>query len=679
MERIERTTADITQENIERLAELFPSVATEVADAEGKPQKAIDFDALRELLGDVAEGQRERYQFTWPGKREAKSLARTPCDKTMRPERDRSVNWDTTENLYIEGDNLEALKLMRETYAGKIKLIYIDPPYNTGHDFIYDDNFAQSRAEYDSESGDFDEQGGRLVANLEGNGRFHSDWCSMMYPRLLLARDLLSSDGAIFISIDDNESKNLRAICDEVFGAGCFAGDIAWQRTYSPRNDSLGIPSEVEHILVFSKQPSWTPGRLPRTADMDDRYDIPDNDPTPWSSGDAAAPGASNHHGMVYAIQHPITGVLLYPSNGRHWTFGQPQMLEIMSEWADYELRQIDDADRRAQICGCSADAIEDVQAIMLKDASERTFEQSKARYAKGNWPRLYFTSNGNGGIRCKRYLNAVEGKLPTNLWPYAEVGHSDEAKKGLKKLFDGVAPFDTPKPVRLMDRILQIAGDENCTVLDFFSGSASMGHAVIAKNAEDGGSRKFILVQLPEETTGAYSNLCNVGEERIRRAGTSIADEIKNENMQPRLDGDQKRIPDIGFRVLRIDSSNFRDTFAEPGNQNQATLYDFIDNLKDDRTPEDLLFQVLPTFRIPYSAHIDVFEIDGVKCFNVNDGQLIACFDTEVGTNVIEKIAQERPIYAVFRDASLADDSAAANFEELFKTYSPDTIRRVI
>lgn len=354
-------------------------------------------------------------------------------------------------------------------------------------------------------------------------------------------------------------------------------------------------------------------------------------------------------------------------------------MLEIMSEWAEYELRQIDDGDRRAQICGCSADVIEDVQAIMLKDASERTYEQAKARYAEGNWPRLYFTSNGNGGIRCKRYLNAVEGKLPTNLWPYAEVGHSDEAKKGLKKLFDGVAPFDTPKPVRLMDRILQIAGDENCTVLDFFSGSASMAHAVIAKNAEDGGSRRFILVQIPEKATGEYSNLCEIGEERIRRAGAKVVAEAEQANSQLKIGEDPRPIPDVGFRVLRIDSSNFRDTFMEPGAQSQASLFDLVDNLKEDRTPEDLLFQVLPSFRIPYSARIEEFDVDGATCFNVNDGQLVACFDTEVGTNVIERIAQMRPIYAVFRDASLADDSAAANFEELFRTYSPDTVRRVI
>ena len=679
MEKINPATTDITQENIERLIELFPSVATETRDEEGNAHRSVDLDALLELIGDVAEGQRERYQFTWPGKRAAKEEARRIIDKTLRPERERSVNWDDTQNLYIEGDNLDALKILRSTYAGKIKLIYIDPPYNTGHDFIYDDDFAQTRAEYDTESGDFDEEGGRLVANLEGNGRFHSDWCSMMYPRLLLARDLLSSDGAIFISIDDNESKNLRAICDEVFGAGCFAGDIAWQRTYSPRNDSLGIPSEVEHILVFSKQPGWTPGRLPRTAEMDGRYDTPDNDPTPWSSGDAAAPGAATHHGMVYAIQHPITGELLYPSNGRHWTFGQSQMLEIMSEWADYELRSIDDADRRAQICGCAVGDIEPIQGILLRDDSDQTHAAARERYAQGNWPRLYFTSNGNGGIRCKRYLNAVEGKLPTNLWPYADVGHSDEAKKGLKKLFDGAAPFDTPKPVRLMDRILQIGGSDDSLVLDFFSGSASMAHAVMQKNAEDAGNRRFILVQIPEETTGEYANLCEIGEERIRRAGAKIVAEVEEANRQLKIGEDPKPVPDVGFRVLRIDSSNFTDTYATPDAYDQGQLNLFEDNVKPDRRDLALLFQVLPTLRIPYSVTIEEIEICGKRAFDVNYGQLVACFDTEVGTDCIEQIAKMRPIYAVFRDASMADDATEANFEELFKTFSPDTVRRVI
>ena len=309
MEKIELGTPDGAAENIDRLAELFPQVVTEVENpAGGGIRKTVDFDSLRDLLGDVAEGQRERYQFTWPGKREAKAEARRPIYKTMIPELGKSKDWDATENLYIEGDNLDALKILKETYAGKVKLIYIDPPYNTGHDFVYDDDFAKTRGEYDAESGDFDEEGGRLVANTEGNGRFHSDWCSMMYPRLILVRDLLAADGAIFVSIDDNESSNLRKICDEVFGSVCFVGDIAWQKTYSPRNDSKGIPAEVEHIIAYSKALNWAPNRLARTSEMDERYGSPDNDPRPWKAGDASAPGAVTHQGMVYAIQHPLTG-----------------------------------------------------------------------------------------------------------------------------------------------------------------------------------------------------------------------------------------------------------------------------------------------------------------------------------------------------------------------------------
>lgn len=679
MERIEQATPDTTQENIERLVELFPSVATEVLNSEGSPQKAIDFDALRELLGDVAEGRRERYQFTWPGKREAKSLARTPCNKTMRPERDRSVNWDTTENLYIEGDNLEALKLMRETYAGKIKLIYIDPPYNTGHDFIYDDDFAQSRAEYDSESGDFDEQGGRLVANLEGNGRFHSDWCSMMYPRLLLARDLLAGDGVIFISMSDAESVNLRKICSEIFGDSCFVANVTWQNNTSPRNDAKGIPYTTDNIVVYSKSPDWQPRRLPRTGDMDARYESPDGDPQPWTSSPYHAPSAKTHKGMVYAVQHPFTGDLIYPPKGRCWSREQRKVLELMQEWAPYELRMLDDVDVRAGICGVAANEMPDIAAIMLSISLDEAHKRASARMEQGNWPEFYFTGNGTGGLRVKKHLDLSQGKVPATLWPAAEVGTNTEATNAMKALFDGAIPFDTPKPVRLMDRILTIASDSDSIVFDFFSGSASMGEAVMRKNAEDGGSRRFVLVQIPEVASGEYATLCAIGEERLRRAGNKVRSEVEEANRQLKIDEEPKPVPDVGFRVLSIDSSNFRNTFAEPDKQSQATLYDFIDNLKDDRKPEDLLFQVLPSFRIPYSTHIEEFEIDGAKCFNVNDGQLIACFDTEVGTSVIEKIAQERPIYAVFRDASLADDSAAANFEELFKTYSPDTIRRVI
>lgn len=680
MEKIELGTPDGTAGNIERLAELFPQVVTEVQDENDEIKRAVDFDALRDLLGDVAEEGRERYQFTWPGKRGAKAEARRPIFKTMIPEPEKSKDWDTTENLYIEGDNLDALKILKETYAGKVKLIYIDPPYNTGHDFVYDDDFAKSRGEYDAESGDFNEEGGRLVANTEGNGRFHSDWCSMMYPRLLLACDLLAADGAIFISIDDNENSNLRKICDEVFGASNFVGDIAWQKTYSPRNDSKGIPAEVERILVYSKQGGWMPKRLARTVEMDERYASPDGDPRPWKAGDASAPGAVTHQGMVYAIQHPLTGELLYPPNGRCRPFGGYSMLSLMSEWAEYEWIDIHDEDRRAEICGIPVgDVRPGVKALMLKDPTESTFIKSRQRYEEGKWPVLYFTSNGEGGMACKRYLDEMDGKMPTNLWPYSEVGHTDEAKKGLKKLFDGSAPFDTPKPVRLMKRILDIASSDDCVVLDFFSGSASMAEAVIAKNAEDGGHRRFALVQIPEEASGQFSTLTEIGEERIRRAGAKIAADIDKENEQLELGAKPKPFPDLGFRVLRIDSSNFKDFYLTPGETAQESLFDLADNVKEGRSDLDLLFEVLPKLGIPYSAKIEERMLAGRKVFFVDGDKLAACFDANVGSDTIEEMAKAKPWYAVIRDSSMADDATHANYEELFRTYSPDTVPQVI
>ncbi|WP_297150665.1 site-specific DNA-methyltransferase [uncultured Ellagibacter sp.] len=680
MEKIEMGTPNGAVENIEKIAELFPQVVTEVENADGELERAVDFDALRDLLGDVAEGQRERYQFTWPGKREAKAEARRPIYKTMIPEPGKSKDWDTTENLYVEGDNLDALKILKETYAGKVKLIYIDPPYNTGHDFVYDDDFTKTRGEYDVESGDYDEDGGRLVANTEGNGRFHSDWCSMMYPRLTLARDLLAGDGAIFISIDDNESANLRKICDEVFGAVCFVGDIAWQKTYSPRNDSKGIPAEVEHIIAYSKTPNWAPGRLARTAEMDERYARPDDDPRPWKAGDASAPGAVTHQGMVYAIQHPLTGELLYPPNGRHRPFGGCSMLGLMSEWAEYEWRDIHDEEKRAEICGIQPDEVrQGVQALMLKEPTEETYQKARQRYDQGRWPQLYFTSGGKGGMAVKRYLDEMEGKMPTNLWPYAEVGHTDEAKKRLKALFDGFAPFDTPKPVRLMRRILDIASSKDCTVLDFFSGSASMAQAVMEKNAEDGGDRRFVLVQIPEETTGQFSTLTEIGEERIRRAGEKIANEIDESNKQLELGAEPKPYPDLGFRVLRIDSSNFKDFYLTPGETAQESLFDFADNVKEGRSDLDLLFEVLPKLGIPYSAKIEERVLAGKKVFFVDGDKLAACFDANVGSDTIEEMAKAKPWYAVIRDSSMADDATHANYEELFRTYSPDAVAQVI
>ena len=681
MEKVNIATPDLTQENIEKIAALFPDAVTEILDGGGVIRRAIDFDALRDdLSGEIVDGSRERYQFTWPGKRAAKLEARTPCDKTLRPEHGKSVDWDTTENLYIEGDNLEALKLLRETYAGKVKLIYIDPPYNTGHDFIYDDDFAQTKADYDAESGDYDAEGGRLVANPESNGRFHSDWCSMMYPRLLLARDLLSSDGAIFISIDDNEEKNLRALCDEVFGESCFVGNVSWQRSYSPRNDAKGLPVVVEHVLAYSKIAEWTPRKLPRTDEMNAMYKNPDGDRGFWRTDNAYAPGAATHQGMVYAIQHPFTGEMLYPSSGRCWTLGQDLMLKAMQGWCPYELREIDDAAERARICGVSEGSVRvGVKAIVLSLPLEESRKAAQKVIASGPWPRFFFTKNGLGGIARKTYLDDVDGRMPTNLWLCDECGHTDEAKKGLKKLFDGMAPFDTPKPVRLMQRILQIASDEDSLVLDFFSGSASMAEGAMRQNVDDGGSRRFMLVQIPEEASGQFATLCDIGEERIRRAGAKIREEIEAANAQLKLGEEPKKVPDLGFRVLRIDSSNFRDTHVEPGEQTQQMLLGLVDNLKEDRTPEDLLFQALPAFRIPYSAQVETFDAAGAACFNVNEGLLVACFDAQVSCEAIEQVARMKPVYAVFRDASLADDATAANFEELFRTFSPDTVRRVI
>ena len=623
---------------------------------------------------------RERYQFTWPGKREAKAEARRPIYKTMIPELGKSKEWDTTENLYIEGDNLDALKLLKETYAGKVKLIYIDPPYNTGHDFVYDDDFAKTRGEYDAESGDFNEEGGRLVQNLEGNGRFHSDWCSMMYPRLLLARDLLAADGAIFTSIDDNESANLHKICDEVFGAACFVGDIAWQKTYSPRNDSKGIPAVAEHVLVYSKTIGWAPRRLPRTESMNAGYGSPDGDSAMWASDNPAAPGAVTHQGMVYGIQHPFTGEIMYPPTSSCWRIGQPGLLEIMQQWAPYELRDIDDAAKRAEVCGISISEVRSgVQAVMLSVPPAEAAAIAKARYDKGSWPLLFFTGGGHGGMRRKRYLDESQGRVVDNLWPYSEVGHTDEAKKQLKALFDGNAPFDTPKPVRLMKRILDIASSEDCTVLDFFSGSASMAQAVMEKNAEDGGTRRFILVQIPEKASGQFSTLTEIGEERIRRAGEKIRAEIDEANKQLELDAELRQYPDLGFRVLRIDSSNMKDSYLTPDETQQQSLFDYADNVKEGRTDFDLLFEVLPKFRIPYSAKIEERMLGGKKVFFVDGDRLAACFNANVGVETIEEMAKAKPWIAVMRDASMADDATQANFEELFRTYSPDTVARVI
>lgn len=626
MDRIQFGTEDGTKENVERIAQFFPEVVTEAANVEGNLEHVIDFDALRDLLGDVAEGQRERYQFTWPGKVAAKAEARKPIRKTMRPEKDKSVDWDTTRNLYIEGDNLDALKLLKETYAGQVKLIYIDPPYNTGHDFVYDDDYRQTHEEYDAESGDYDEDGGRLVANPDSNGRFHSDWCSMIYPRLVLARDLLSADGAIFISIDDNESANLRKICDEVFGAGCFVAQAVWQKRTSP-DMRKRFSTGHEYVLAYMKSSGSVDtaiNLLPLSANDASAYKNPDNDPRgPWVSSDFTAQGFRPN--QMYEIHTP-GGAVYTPPEGTCW---------------------------------------KNVESEYLRQAEEGRF---------------WYGKDGRGMPRRKTYLSEREGRNSWTWWPNKEVGHTQEATKELKSLFPNSSTvFDFPKPVRLLERVVSLGSGPGSLVLDFFSGSATTAEAVMRKNAEDGGTRRFVLVQIPEEASGGWGNLCNVGEERIRRAGAKIKAEVEETNKQLRLGEEPRPVPDVGFRVLRIDSSNMEDTYRMPGDTEQMDLLSLADNVKLDRTPEDLLFEVLPKFRIPYSAKIERRELGGKECFLVDGNRLVACFDAEVGTETIEEMAKLEPDYAVMRDASMKDDATQTNFEELFKTYSPDTVRRVI
>lgn len=495
-------------------------------------------------------------------------------------------------------------------------------------------------------------------------------------------------------------------MCDEIFGVDCFKANLSWQRTYSIRNDSKGVPTEVEHILVYSRDASWEPGKLPRTEKMDAAYSNPDGDFSSWMSGSPVASDAATHQGMVYAIQHPFTGEMLYPSDKAHWRYSQEQMLGYMNGWCRYKLEELHDDAERARVCGVSANEIrKNVKAIVLAEPLEVSKEKAQAVYDKGPWPRFYFTNGGKGGIRRKVYLDAVGGRIATNYWCYDEVGHTDEAKKEVKALFEGTAPFDTPKPVRLIDRILTIATDKHSIVLDFFSGSATTAHAVMKKNAEDKGSRKYILVQLPEKSASPiYNNLCEIGKARIRRAGEEIQKERAEAIALSKHEWDQtsfyvehkeecdclghlpdeyfaKEHPpiDTGFRVLKCDTSNMKDVYYSPTDFDMNLLDMMADNIKEDRTPEDLLFQVMLDLGVTLSSKIEETTIAGKKVFDVADGFLIACFDKDVNDETIKAIAQKQPYYFVMRDSSLANDSVATNFEQIFATYSPDTVRKVL
>jgi adenine-specific DNA-methyltransferase len=637
-ERIQPGTPDGTEENAKRIAELFPEVMTEVEGEDGNLEHVVDFDVLRDLLGDVAEGQRERYQFTWPGKSKARAEARKPVRKTMRPEKDKSVDWDTTRNLYIEGDNLDALKLLKETYAGQVKLIYIDPPYNTGHDFVYDDDYRQTHEEYDAESADYDEDSGRLVANPDSNGRFHSNWCSMIYPRLVLARDLLSADGAIFISIDDNESANLRKICDEVFGATNYISSFIWRKVDSPNDNHVAVTPDHEYVFCYAKSTLTVDLHQRVAPDLVDAYGSIDEDGRHYRDRLLRKNGKNSLRADRPTMFYPITA----PDGTK--------VLPIREDGRE----------------GCWAAGPSSVKAF--SDAGKLVWKRRN-----GDWV---------------PYTREYAPDNPTKPWMtiWNDLPAMRQTKAELRELFNEQNVFDTPKPTALIKRLIELIGIRDGIVVDFFSGSAATADAVMRANASESVGNRFILVQLTEAVSAGsmaeelgFKTICDIGEERIRRAGAKIRAEVEEANRQLKLGEEPKPVPDIGFRVLRIDSSNIEDTYRTSGETDQMDLLSLADNVKLDRTPEDLLFEVLPKFRISYSARIEKRSLGGRECFLVDGNRLVACFDTEVGTDTIEEMARLKPDYAVMRDASMRDDATQANFEELFKTYSPDTVRRVI
>lgn len=633
MDKLKMHTPDRAEENFRKLAALFPNAVTESLDENGKVVRAIDKDVLmQEISTEVVDGPKERYQFTWPDKKKAMLLANEPIAKTLRFQKEKSVGRDGTpggadsENIYIEGDNLDALKLLQETYLGKVKMIYIDPPYNTGNDFIYEDDFSKSAKDYADNSGQTDEEGNRLVQNSESNGRFHTDWLNMMYPRLRLAKDLLSEDGIIFISIDEHESHNLRKICDEIFGAHNFISQIIWEKRYTRSNNAKRFTTLTEPLICYVKNIlAVTTIKEKRNEKADSIYSNPDNDPRgPWTSVSYVNPATKEQRpNLTYTLHNPITGKdVVHPTNA--WKY----------EKATYE------------------------------------------KHVKENL--LYWGQNGeNRYPRLKKFLSEMEGGMvPVDLWRYEETGTTDQASKELENLL-GRKIFDFPKPKELIMRLLSLmingeSGKDNI-ILDFFSGSATTAHAVMRLNAEDGGKRKFILMQLPEMTDeksearkSGYKTICNIGEERIRRAGKKI-----KENTGANID--------YGFRCFTVDSSNMKNVYYRPNDLDQNTLLDYADNIKDDRTPEDLLIQVMLDLGILLSSKVEEVEIGGKKVFSVADGYLMACFDRDVTEETVTEIAKKHPFYAVFRDNSMASDSVAVNFDQIFETYSPQTVRKVL
>lgn len=637
MEKLKMLSHDVIGSNTQKIAQLFPNCVTERLDKDGKPELAIDFEKLQaELSNEVITEGEERYQFTWPDKRAAARLANTPTSMTLRPCREESVDFDNTQNLYIEGDNLDVLKVLRETYLGKVKMIYIDPPYNTGNDFVYYDEFDVNKNIEEERNGFWDEDGNQTLSNFErntaANGRFHTNWLNMIYPRLKVARDLLANDGVIFISIDDNEAKNLKNIADEVLGERNFLAQVVWERAYSPINLMKHFSPSHDYILCYAKDiESAKCNGIGRSAEANDRYSNPDNDPRGvWKPSDLSVGPAVLEN--IYPITTP-SGRIVEPPAGRSWRLSKKAFFERLQD------------------------------------------------------NRIWFGPNGDNVPAMKRFLSELRktGITPMTIWKYTDVDHSQGATQKLAQLFDGKKYFDYPKSVALIERCLQLYTNKDSIILDFFSGSSTTAHAVMKLNAEDGGNRKFIMVQLPEKTEekseaykAGYKNICEIGKERIRRAGKKIMnEELGKRNDDNSLFQTPNSKLDIGFRVLKLDTSNMEDVYYTPQEFELQSL--FNENVKADRTNEDLLFQVMLDLGIELSAKIESKQIAGKNVHFVDDNYLVACFDRDVNESTITEIAKLQPIYFVMRDASAANDNVIDNFEQIFKHYSPNTNYRII
>lgn len=619
MDKMRMESEDVQQDNVAKVAALFPNCVTEARDEDGHLKKAINFELLKQMLSDSVIDGDEAYEFTWVGKKASIVEANRPIRKTLRPVKEDSVNWDTTENLYIEGDNLEVLKLLQESYLGEVKMIYIDPPYNTGHDFVYPDSFIMDNEDYNEGTGYFDEDGNVNYSreNSESAGKYHSDWCSMIYSRLLLARNLLNDVGVIFISIDDNELANLKKICEEIFGEENFIANIVWKHTQQSKNDELFFSRQYNHTLVYATNKNNVARfYFERTEEDNKNYSNPDNDPKgAWRAGDVRSP--NYRRTLCFDIVAPNGNIIKAPANGWRW--------------------------------------------------SE---ESVKEKISTGE---IKFKDDFSGIIR-KIYLCDQPGRTPENLWEGNRFGTTRQAASMIKDLFDGIQVFDTPKPIELIQSMIQLLADNNSLVLDFFSGSATTAHAVMDMNAHDNGKRKFIMVQVAEPCAenstafkSGYKNICEIGKERIRRA----AKKIHEDNPDAKFDD--------GFRVLKLDDSNMNNVYYAAGDYTQDLVSMLESNVKPDRTDLDLLFGCLLDWGLPLSLPYTSEIIDGCMVHTYNDGDLIACFDENVPESVIKTIAKRQPLRAVFRDSSFASSPEKINVGEIFKSLAPDTRVKVI